>query len=89
MQQKREERFDHVLIETTGLADPLPIIKLFITRPEVGASLYLDGVVTVVDALHVQSRLEDKSDSGQPGEAVQQIAYADRIVLNKVDLVDQ
>ena len=78
-----------MLIETTGLADPLPIIRLFVASEEVAEAYHLDGVVTVVDAKHVLKRLEDKSETGDPGEAVQQIAYADRIVLNKTDLVEE
>lgn len=78
-----------MVIETTGLADPLPIIRLFISHADIANYYHLDGVVTVVDAKHVGERLNDKSDSGEPGEAVQQIAYADRIVLNKTDLVEE
>lgn len=56
-------------------------------RPQIGNSYFLDGIVTVVDAQNITKRLQDKSDEGGPGEAVRQIAYADRIILNKTDLV--
>jgi len=78
---RRRERFDHILIETTGLADPAPVVQTFFVDDEMKAQLQLDAVVTVVDARHVALHLTDSS------ECQEQIAFADVILLNKADLV--
>ena len=78
---KRKGRFDAIVVETTGLADPGPVAQTFFVDDEVKARTRLDSVTTVVDAKHVLQRLEDSR------EAVEQIAFADQIVLNKIDLV--
>jgi len=78
---KRRDRFDRILIETTGLADPGPVAQTFFVDDEMRESMSLDGVVTLVDARHLALHL-DSSD-----EARAQIAFADVILLNKVDLV--
>ncbi|WP_022927299.1 CobW family GTP-binding protein [Patulibacter americanus] len=80
---RRKQRFDHILIETTGLADPGPVIQTFFMDQELAGQLQLDGVVTVVDAKHVGLHL------GEAPEVQEQIAFADVIVLNKTDLVDE
>jgi G3E family GTPase len=76
---QRQKRFDYVLIETTGLADPAPVIQTF-NGSELAERLRLDGIVTVVDGKHIEKELDDAP------EASQQIAYADVILLNKTDL---
>jgi G3E family GTPase len=78
---KRRDRFDGIIIETTGLANPAPVAQTFFIDEGVRAKTRLDAVVTVVDAKHVLARLEDSH------EAADQIAFADVIVLNKTDLV--
>ncbi|MGE3536598.1 MAG: GTP-binding protein [Candidatus Tectimicrobiota bacterium] len=78
---KRKERFDYIMIETTGLADPGPVAQTFFVDDEMKDKLALDGIVTVVDALHVWQHLDDSQ------EAREQIAFADVILLNKIDLV--
>jgi len=80
---RRKDRFDHILVETTGLADPGPVIQTFFVDEEMQEHLTLDGVVTLVDAGHVALHLEDSS------EAREQIAFADVIVLNKTDLASE
>ncbi len=80
---KRRDRFDGIIVETTGLADPAPVAQTFFVDEEVRARTRLDAVVTVVDALNLPARLQDSV------EAQNQIAFADVIVLNKTDLVDQ
>jgi len=80
---RSRDRFDHVLIETTGLADPGPVIQTFFVDDELSEQLALDGVVTVVDAAHILVHLDDSP------EAKEQIAFADVIVLNKTDLVEE
>ncbi len=80
---ERRDRLDHILIETTGLADPGPVIQTFFTDDELCDELDLDAIVTLVDAKHVDLHLEDSH------ECVEQIAFGDVIVINKTDLVDQ
>ncbi len=78
---KRQDGFDGILIETTGLADPAPVAQTFFVDEDVRRRTWLDSIVTVVDARHVVRRLEDSH------EALEQIAFADVILLNKTDLV--
>jgi G3E family GTPase len=78
---KRAGRFDAILVETTGLADPAPVAQTFFMDDDVRAKTRLDAVVTVVDAKHLALRLDDSP------EAEDQVAFADVIVLNKTDLV--
>lgn len=85
---RRKDRFDHILIETTGLADPAPVAQTFFMDDEIGAQLRLDGIITVVDAAHLLPHLDEDKPEGVENEALEQIAFADRIVLNKTDLVD-
>ncbi|HEY9296360.1 MAG TPA: GTP-binding protein [Phormidium sp.] len=77
---KRRNKFDHLVIETTGLADPAPVIQTFFVDEDIRDKISLDAVVTVVDAKHIWQHWE--SD-----EAQEQIAFADVILLNKTDLV--
>jgi G3E family GTPase len=78
---KRKGRFDAILVETTGLADPAPVAQTFFVDQDVGEKTRLDAVVTVADAKWLKDRLKDAP------EAKNQIAFADVIVLNKTDLV--
>jgi len=78
---------DQIMIETTGMADPVPIVRTFMTSDEVGAHLRLDGVITVADAKHIVARLDDEVEEGKVNEAYQQVAFCDKLILNKLDLV--
>ena len=78
---KRRDRFDGIILETTGLADPAPVAQTFFVDEDVKRATKLDAIVTVVDAKHLLARLGDST------EAQEQIAFADIIVLNKMDLV--
>ncbi|MBP6547019.1 MAG: GTP-binding protein [Phenylobacterium sp.] len=80
---KRKGGFDAIIVETTGLADPGPVAQTFFVDDDVKAKTQLDSVTTVVDAKHLPLRLADSK------EAVEQIAFADQIVLNKTDLVTE
>jgi len=84
---ERQDQFDHILVETSGLADPTPVAATFFMDNEVARQVVLDGVVTLVDALHVQPHLDDPALAEHDNQAVQQIVVADRILLNKTDLV--
>ncbi len=79
---KRRDKFDYVLVETTGLADPGPVAQTFFMDDELRAEYALDGIVTLVDAAHIEQQL------GRSDESTEQIAFADVLVLNKTDLVD-
>jgi G3E family GTPase len=78
---KRAEKFDGIIVETTGLANPAPVAQTFFVDEDVKAKTRLDAIVTVVDAKNLPARLSDSP------EAADQIAFADVIVLNKLDLV--
>ncbi len=78
---KRKGKFDAIIVETTGLADPAPVAQTFFVDQDVGDATKLDAVITVTDAKWLKDRLKDAP------EAKNQIAFADVIVLNKVDLV--
>jgi len=78
---------DAICIETTGMADPVPIVRTFMSSPEVTERLRLDGIIGVADAKHLQARLDDEVEDGKVNEAFQQVAFADKIILNKLDLV--
>jgi G3E family GTPase len=78
---RRKGRFDAIIVETTGLADPAPVAQTFFMDENIGRKARLDAVVTVADAKWLQERLKDAP------EAKNQIAFADVILLNKTDLV--
>ncbi len=85
---KRKTKLDAIVIECTGMADPGPVAQTFFMDDTVKAFARLDGVVTLVDAKHVEQHLDDvKEEEGVENEAVEQVALADRLLLNKVDLV--
>jgi len=85
---RRRDKFDHILIETTGLADPAPVAQTFFVDDDIKRHLRLDAIVTLVDAKHLPQHLDDQKAEGVENEAVEQLAFADRIVINKIDLVD-
>ena len=78
-----ELKFDRVIIETTGMADPGPVAQTFFTDEDIGAYYLLDSIVTVVDAKHGEQTLNEFT------EAQQQVGFADRILLSKSDLVSE
>ncbi|CAK9027680.1 unnamed protein product [Durusdinium trenchii] len=80
---------DGIIIETTGLADPAPVAQTFFADDFVSANMVLDGILTVVDAKHIVGQLQEEKPQGAVNEAVEQIAFADRILLNKTDLVGE
>lgn len=80
---KRRDKFDRIVLETTGMADPGPVAQTFFVDDDIKDEFRLDGIITLVDAGHVEQHF------GNSAEVMAQIAFADMIVLNKSDLVDQ
>ncbi|KAK8964452.1 hypothetical protein KSP40_PGU004966 [Platanthera guangdongensis] len=87
--KEKRDKFDHIVIETTGLAKPSPVIETFCSDELVASRVKLDGVVTLIDCKHVMQHLNEVKPRWVVNEAVEQIAYADRIILNKIDLVSE
>ncbi|MQW86475.1 CobW family GTP-binding protein [Sinorhizobium saheli] len=80
---RRRDRFDGILIETTGLADPAPVAQTFFVDEDVRSKTRLDSIITVVDARHLLGEID------RAHEAQEQLAFADTIILNKIDLVTE
>ncbi|XP_057417257.1 uncharacterized protein LOC130711594 isoform X1 [Lotus japonicus] len=87
--RKKRDVIDHIVIETTGLAKPGPVIETFCSDELVSQYVKLDGVVTLVDCKHAMQHLNEVKPRFVVNEAVEQVAYADRIILNKIDLVSE
>ena len=79
---QRKDKFDRVILETTGMADPGPVAQTFFVDEDIRDMYELDGIITLIDAKHVDAHLDKGTD-----EVMAQIAFADRIILNKVDLI--
>ena len=79
---KRRDRFDYILIETTGMADPGPVAQTFFLDDELKDQFQLDAIVTMVDAKHFEQHVDELN------EPAEQVAFADLVLLNKTDLVD-
>ncbi len=81
------KKFDAILLETTGLADPAPIVYTVQTNPKVSENYRIDSIVCLADCKHITQHLDEVKPEGAVNEALQQVAFADMILLNKVDLV--
>ncbi|GBG27313.1 COBW domain-containing protein 1 [Hondaea fermentalgiana] len=89
---ERSNKFDQIVVETTGVADPGPLAGIFWLDEALESRIFLDGIVAVADAKNLHRHVDDprkQAGSGVVNEAVKQLGYADRIVLNKTDLVDE
>jgi len=87
---KKKGKFDYILLETTGLADPAPVAAMFWLDDELGAQVYLDGVVTVVDSKHCLTQMTAKRDPKEGAglnDWLRQVGVADLLIVNKTDLV--
>ncbi|XP_075415973.1 zinc-regulated GTPase metalloprotein activator 1B-like isoform X1 [Tenrec ecaudatus] len=83
---QKKGKFDYILLETTGLADPGAVASMFWVDAELGSDIYLDGIVSVVDAKYGFKHLAEERADGTINEATRQVALADLIILNKTDL---
>src|SRR5690349_6275262 len=79
---KRRDKFDYILIETTGMADPGPVAQTFFLDDELKNQFALDAIVTMVDAKHFEQHVDELN------EPAEQVAFADLVLLNKTDLVE-
>ncbi|XP_024589992.1 COBW domain-containing protein 1 [Neophocaena asiaeorientalis asiaeorientalis] len=86
---QKKGKFDYILLETTGLADPGAVASMFWVDAELGVDIYLDGIITVVDAKYGLNHLAEEKPDGLINEASRQVALADIIILNKTDLVSE
>ncbi|KAM3939858.1 zinc-regulated GTPase metalloprotein activator 1B-like [Leptodactylus fuscus] len=84
---QKKGKFDYILLETTGLADPGVVASMFWVDAELGSDIYLDGIVSVVDAKYAMQHLLEEKPKGLINEAARQVALADVIIINKTDLV--
>ena len=86
---RMKAKLDGIVIETTGLADPGPVAQTFFMDESMKEFARLDGIVTLVDAKHIEQHLDEEKPEGVENESVQQVAFADRLLLNKLDLVEE
>ena len=82
-------KLDGIVIETTGMADPAPVAQTFFVDEKTRKFCRLDGIVTLVDAKHIEQHLDEEKAEGAENEAVEQVAFADRMLLNKIDVVSE
>jgi G3E family GTPase len=80
---RRRDKFDHILVETTGMADPGPVAQTFFVDDEMRDQFRLDGIVTLIDAKHFGLHVDESA------ECKEQVAFADVVIVNKTDLVDE
>jgi len=86
---KRRLEFHAILLETTGLADPAPIVYTVQTNSKMSENYFIDSIVALADCKHLPQHLDEKKEDGSANEALQQVAFADKILLNKIDLVTE
>ena len=82
-----KRKFDGIIIETTGLADPAPVAQTFFVDEKIEKLTSLDAIITVVDAKHIIQHLDEIKPEGVENESVEQVAFADKLLINKTDLV--
>lgn len=85
----QRKKFHAILLETTGLADPAPIIYTVQTNPKISEHYRIDSIICLADCKHINLHLDEVKPDGAINEAQQQVAFADKILLNKIDLVTE
>ncbi|GMI06721.1 hypothetical protein TrVE_jg8094 [Triparma verrucosa] len=85
---RKIKNFDAIIIETNGMSDPAAVAQTFFTEEEINTRFFLDSIITVIDSKNIIPRLDEQKPEGVVNEVVQQIAFADKILVNKTDLVD-
>ncbi|XP_060585821.1 zinc-regulated GTPase metalloprotein activator 1B-like [Ruditapes philippinarum] len=83
----KKGKFDYILLETTGLADPGPIASIFWLDEELCSDIFLDGIITMIDAKYAPKYLAEKKEDGSVNEFTRQVALADVLIVNKTDLI--
>ncbi|XP_048188940.1 COBW domain-containing protein 1-like isoform X2 [Perognathus longimembris pacificus] len=86
---QKKGKFDYILLETTGLADPGAVASMFWVDADLGSEIYLDGIITVVDSKYGLKHLTEEKPDGLINEASRQVALADMILINKTDLISE
>ena len=79
-------KIEYIIIETTGMADPAPVIQTFYAKPEIEAWSYVDACITVADATQLVLRMQEDREEGCENESVEQVCFSDKIMLNKIDI---
>merc|ERR1711871_1674007 len=87
--EQKKGKFNHILIETTGLADPAPVAQTFFVDEEMQKLCRLDSIITFIDAKFTSQHLDEVKPEGVENEAHEQVAFADVLVLNKTDLISK
>lgn len=82
-------KIDYIIIETTGMADPAPILQTFLLNDEIQEFCKIDSCLTICDSPTLVMRLEEDREEGCENEAVEQVCFADKVFLNKIDLVSR
>lgn len=85
--EKHKDKFNHIIIETTGLADPAPVAQTFFVDEDMSNLCRLDSIITFIDAKFTSQHLDEEKPEGVENEAHEQVAFADVLILNKTDLV--
>uniref|UniRef100_F7E231 CobW C-terminal domain-containing protein n=1 Tax=Ornithorhynchus anatinus TaxID=9258 RepID=F7E231_ORNAN len=86
---QKKGKFDYILLETTGLADPGAVASMFWVNAELGSDIYLDGIISLVDSKYGLKYLTEEKADGLVNEAARQVALADLVIINKTDLVSE
>lgn len=87
--KERKKDFDLVLVETTGLANPAPVVATFTQNPVVANHFRVDGIICLVDCKFIKEHIGEQRNDDSINESITQIAFADKILMNKIDLVSK
>jgi len=81
-----QDKIDYIILETTGMADPGPVLSTFLIHPDIQDWAYVDSCITVADSTQIVDQLNDDREEGCENEAVEQVCFADKVLLNKIDI---